>query len=59
MSSKKLAVVVLGMSVVVAGAAWKRTLESSVPGNKHSVTMMAQGGDPVPKPPLPPIPHAN
>ena len=44
--SKKLAVAVLGMSVVVAGVAWKRTLENSLPGHTLSATMTAQGGDP-------------
>jgi hypothetical protein len=56
MSSKKLAMAVLGMSVVLAGAAWKRTLESSLPVNTLSVTMMEQGGDPVPRVPVRPIP---
>jgi hypothetical protein len=56
--SKKLAVAVLGMSVVVAGVAWKRTLENSLPEHTLSATMTAQGGDPVPRP-VPPIPPAN
>jgi hypothetical protein len=57
--SKKLAVAVLGMSVVVAGVAWKKTLESSLPGHTLSVAMTAQGGDPVPRPPVPTGPKAN
>jgi len=57
--SKKLAVAVLGMSVAVAGVAWKRTLQSSLPGHTLSVAMTAQGGDPVPRPPVPPGPTAN
>ena len=34
--SKKLAVAVLGMSVVVAGVAWKRTLENSATRASHT-----------------------
>jgi hypothetical protein len=49
--NKRLSVVALALSIVVAGLAWRGALQSMAHGKKDSPVLTAQGSRPVPPTP--------